>query len=91
MNEVDALMKQAPMKVIKTIEVEAPNLGQRIREAREADRRPLVKICAEAGMTTANWYRIEAEKQILPAETLERIEQVLEVDFGIRFEQPVNA
>lgn len=79
-------MPQMPMRVVKTIAVDVPNLGQKIRQAREADSRPLVKICAEVGMTPANWYRIEAEKQMLPLETLIKIEEVLGVSFGIKFE-----
>jgi len=79
-------MPQVPMRVIKTISVDVPNLGQKIRQAREADSRSLVKICAEVGMTPTNWYRIEAEKQMLPLETLRKIEEVLGVSFGINFE-----
>jgi len=75
------------MRVVKTISVDVPDLGQQIRAAREADGRPLVKICAEVGMTPANWYRIEAEKQTLLLETLKRIEEVLGVDFGVKLEE----
>jgi len=80
------LMVQTPMRVVKTVSMDVPNLGAQIRAAREADRRPLVKICAEVGMTAANWYRIEAEKQMLPLDTLQKIEQVLGVDFGVSFD-----
>ncbi len=80
-------MAEGTMRVVKTISVDVPDLGQQIRAAREADRRSLVKICAEVGMTPANWYRIEAEKQTLPVETLKRIEEVLGVDFGVNLEE----
>lgn len=79
-------MSQTAMRVVKTVSIDVAKLGQQIRAAREADGRPLVKICAEVGMTPANWYRIEAEKQMLPLETLRKIEEVLGVDFGIRFD-----
>lgn len=84
-------MVQVPMRVVKTVAMDVPNLGAQIRAAREADRRPLVQICAEVGMTAANWYRIEAEKQMLPLDTLQKIEEVLGVDFGVNFGKEVAA
>ena len=74
------------MKVERTVVVSAPGLGKKIKKARKADERTLTDICAAVGMTTANWYRIEAEKQILPEVTLRKIESVLGVDLGVRFD-----
>lgn len=79
-------MRSLTMKVIKTIEVEVPNLGKQIQEARTKDRRPLTQICASVGMSTQNWYRIESEKQDLPLETFKKIEEVLNVNFGVSFD-----
>jgi transcriptional regulator with XRE-family HTH domain len=74
------------MKIRKCIEIEAPGLGAQIKKAREADERSLTQIAFTAGMTAANWYRIEAEEtKMLPFETLRKIEQVLGVDFGVKF------
>lgn len=73
------------MKVIKTLEMDAPGLGEKIRQAREADTRPLTVICREVGMSTMNWYRIEREEQALPIDTLRKIERVLDVDFEVQF------
>lgn len=70
-------------KVTKTISIEVPNLGAKIKEARERDYRLLKAICEAVGMSQMNWYRIEDEKQSLPLETLRKIEKVLEVDFGV--------
>ena len=76
------------MKVRKIIEVEVPGLGDRIRKIREADSRSLAEICRQIPMTTMNWYRIEAEEtKALPIETLKRIEEVLGVDFGVKFDE----
>jgi transcriptional regulator with XRE-family HTH domain len=76
------------MKVKKVIEVEVPGLGERIRQAREVDRRSLAEICRQVPMSTMNWYRIEAEEtKALPVETLKRIEEVLNVDFGVNFDE----
>ncbi|MEB3217718.1 MAG: helix-turn-helix transcriptional regulator [Nostocales cyanobacterium 94392] len=75
------------MKVKKILEIEIPELGSRIRQAREADSRSLAEICRQIPMTTMNWYRIEAEEtKALPIETLQRIEEVLGVDFGVNFD-----
>ncbi|BAY50414.1 transcriptional regulator (plasmid) [Scytonema sp. HK-05] len=75
------------MKVRKVIDVEVPGLGERIRKARESDRRSLSAICRQIPMTTMNWYKIEAEEtKALPIDTLRRIEEVLKVDFGVEIE-----
>jgi transcriptional regulator with XRE-family HTH domain len=75
------------MKVRKVIEIEVVGLGDRIRQVREVDSRSLAEICRQVPMTTMNWYRIEAEEtKALPIETLRRIEEVLGVDFGVKFE-----
>lgn len=79
-------MKNSLMKVRKVIEIEVPGLGNKIKKAREASARSLTELCAAAGMTTANWYRIEAEEtKSLPIETLRKIEEVLGVDLGVQF------
>lgn len=77
----------ALMKVRKVVEREFPGLGAKIKRAREADSRSLTQICAEVGMTTANWYKIENEEtKVLPLGTLQKIEDVLGVDFGVQFD-----
>lgn len=76
------------MKVFRTRSIEVEGLGQEIKNARLKDHRPLTQICSLAEMTTANWYRIEAEKnESLPEDTLRKIEEILGVDFGIQFEE----
>ncbi len=72
------------MKVVRTIELEVTGLGDRIKKARSSDKRSLTQLAALAGMTTANWYRIEGEKfNSLPFETLKRMESALDTDFGV--------
>lgn len=82
------------MKVRKTIDIDAPGLGERIRLAREHDRRSLAKICREVPMSTMNWYKLEKEEtKAIPLETLQRIEVVLGVSFGVGVEpnsQPIT-
>ncbi len=80
-------MAQTLMKVRKTIDIEVPGLGEKIRKARESDSRSLAEICRQIPMTPMNWYKIEAsETKALPIETLRRIEEVLGVDFGVSFD-----
>jgi transcriptional regulator with XRE-family HTH domain len=78
------------VQVVRTIEVDAPNLGEQIKEARISAQRngkSLTKIAAEAEMSVQNWYRIEQERQKLPEETLLLIEKALGVNFGISFDK----
>ncbi|NMF66922.1 transcriptional regulator (plasmid) [Brasilonema octagenarum UFV-E1] len=76
------------MKVRRTVDKEVPGLGQRIKEAREADERSLEVICAEIGISRVYWYDIEAERvrNALPEETLRKIEKVLGVNLGVNFD-----
>lgn len=83
-------MVSSAMKVTKTITIEVPGLGAKIKEARVDDERSLKAICEAVGMSQMNWYRIEDEKQSLPLETLRKIEKVLEVDFGVKMSADNN-
>ena len=72
--------------VERTQSVEVPGLGQKIKEVRERSDRPMRELANAAGMTPANWYRIENEEvKKLPETTLKNIEEVLGVDFGVKF------
>jgi transcriptional regulator with XRE-family HTH domain len=75
------------MKVRRTIEKEVPRLGQKIKQAREADDRSLEAICSEVGISRVYWYDIESERvrSALPEETLRKIEKALGVDLGVKF------
>ena len=73
-------MALTKVKVVRTIAVDVPDLGARIREARKADKRNMTDIASAAGMSVQNWYRIEDEKQMLAEETLRKIEEVLGID-----------
>ncbi|WP_315791691.1 helix-turn-helix transcriptional regulator [Fischerella sp. JS2] len=75
------------MKVRRTVEKEVPGLGEKIKQAREADERSLEAICSEVGISRVYWYDIEAERvrSALPEETLRKIEKVLGVDLGVKF------
>ena len=72
-----------PVKIKRTIYYEIQGLGQRIKAARKASPKSMTSLAAEAGMSAANWYRIESEdlKDGLPEETLAAIESALGVSF----------
>ncbi len=75
------------VQIERVIRVDAPGIGAKIKEAREQDRRSVEELAKTANMTRANWYRIEREdNDVLPELTLRKIEFVLGVDFGVRFE-----
>lgn len=66
------------------VEIDVPDLGQRIRDARHESGRSITQLAAEADISVANWYAVEQERiKVLPLTTLRRIEQVLGVDFGV--------
>lgn len=72
----------AKMKVLKTIEIDIPDLSNKIKAARAEDGRSISEICRQLNMSRTHWYRIEDGNFVLPLETLRRIEGVLNVDFG---------
>lgn len=78
------------MKVKRTIEVirEFPGLGQKIKKARENDQRSLSQICKDSGLSRSYWYQIENEDLRAPVteEMIRKIENVLNVDFEIKFD-----
>lgn len=65
-----------------TLSVDLPNLGGRLKQARENKGLPPTQVAALAGMSVANLYRIEGgEAKSIPRETLKRLSEVLGVDF----------
>lgn len=80
----------AVVQVKRVLEVvrDFPELGQKIKKAREVDKRSLSQICREAGISRAYWYQLEGEDLRSPAteEIIRRVEQVLNIDLGVKFE-----
>ena len=65
-----------------TLSVDVPNLGQRIKAARERRGLPPTKVAALADMSVANLYRIESEDtKSIPWDTLKRLGAALGEDF----------
>ncbi|MGL5807938.1 MAG: helix-turn-helix domain-containing protein [Xenococcaceae cyanobacterium] len=75
------------VKVIRQKESYAPNLHERIKEAREKDGRSAQVLATLAEISTAYWYKLEAGTQKwISEDVLRRIESVLGVDFGVQFD-----
>ena len=65
-----------------TLSVDIPQLGKRIKTAREKSGQSPTKIAALADMSVANLYRIEAEDtKSIPWDTLKRLGEALGEDF----------
>lgn len=75
------------MKVVHKIEIEVPDLGDRIRKARKASRKSMAQLCGEADVTSSYWYQIEAGTLSggVTLTTIRAIEKALEVDLGVQF------
>ena len=74
-------------RIIKQ-EIDAPGLGTKIKNARDASSRSLSALCREVGISRNYWYQLEAEKVMggITEEMLRKIEAVLGADFGVNFD-----
>ncbi|QMS90490.1 helix-turn-helix transcriptional regulator [Nostoc edaphicum CCNP1411] len=77
------------VQVKRVVEVvqDFPDIGKRMKQARERDGRSLTQICREAGISRAYWYQLEAENLRAPATEgiIRKIEAVLNIDLGVKF------
>ncbi|MEO0533283.1 MAG: helix-turn-helix transcriptional regulator [Cyanobacteria bacterium P01_A01_bin.123] len=75
------------MRVRQIREVEVEGLGERISKARKTSGKSLEWLCGEVGVSRTYWYDLENEtlKGALSLENLRKIEQVLGIDFGVKF------
>ncbi len=81
-------MRSCLMQVERPLRKDVPGLGEKIKQARKADGRPLTKLAALADMSVQNWYSVENEDiKVLPESTLRKIEAALGVDFDVSFDE----
>ena len=75
------------VRVRQIREVEVEGLGERIRRARLASPKSVEQLCGEVNVSRTYWYDLEKEtlKGALSLENLRKIEQVLGIDFGVKF------
>lgn len=76
-----------PMQVRKVITVDAPGLHERIKESQEQSGKSIEQICRESDISRQTWYNIVNGylKTGIDWDVLEKIEQSLGVDFGVKF------
>jgi len=68
-------------------EIEIDGLGDVIKKARISSGKTVDQLCEEVGVSRTYWYDIENEtvKGTLSFENLRKIEEVLEIDLGVNF------
>jgi transcriptional regulator with XRE-family HTH domain len=76
------------MKIRRFVEIESEGIGERIKKFRKADGRPIEVLAGESKISRSYWHDIEGERvrDALPEETLRRIERVLNIDLGVKFD-----
>ena len=76
------------VKVRRTIDKEIESLGERIRDARKKSGKTIEWLAGAAGISRVYWYDIENEKirNSLPEETLRKIENALNTNLGVNFD-----
>lgn len=76
------------MKVIKitATETSVKGLGEKIRCARKLSKKSLKQLCIESKLSYTYWYKVEKEEiDSLSLATLEKMQNSLGVDFGVKF------
>jgi transcriptional regulator with XRE-family HTH domain len=69
-----------------TFSKDVPELGQRIKTARQACGKTATELAAAAGISVPHWNRIENEKvKDLSIDKLRAIESALGVDLDVEF------
>lgn len=83
-------MNATIMQVKRTTETvrDFPNLGKKIKEARENDQRSLSEICRQSGISRSYWYQLENEDLRSPVteNMLRKVEAVLNIDLEVNFD-----
>lgn len=76
------------MKVRRVQEIDIADLPQRIRQSREAKGLSLVGLHKASGISRLSLRRFElGDVAAIAYPTLQKLEQVLEVDFGVKFDE----
>lgn len=73
------------MRIRITRDIEIPELGARIKAARDADPRPVGELARLAGISRGYWYDLEAEKfrAAVPLATIQAVADVLGLELGV--------
>jgi transcriptional regulator with XRE-family HTH domain len=77
---------KAFMRVRKVQEIDIPDLSGRLLAARKAAKDSLLEICRQLEITPTYWYKLEkGEASTINYDLLKKIEEVLSLDFNVRF------
>lgn len=78
------------MEIIRTIKVKGERIPEKIKEARLKDGRSVQVLATYAGLSSAYWYAIEQGKRdVVSEEVIRKIEEILNIDLGVNFKQPI--
>lgn len=74
------------MRVRKVQEIDIPDLSGKLLAARKAAKDSLLEICRQLDITPTYWYKLEkGEASTINYDLLKKIEEVLSLDFNVRF------
>ena len=80
------------MEIVRTIKTNAEDIPKKIKAARLKDGRSVQVLATYAGLSSAYWYQIEkGERDIVSEEVIRKIEEILQIDLGVNFRQPIPA
>jgi transcriptional regulator with XRE-family HTH domain len=79
-------MSSVKVRQIRKREIDVPDLGDRIRAAREASKKSVTEIVRAINVSRTYWYNLENSKEDgISEDKLREIENLLNVDFGVKF------
>ena len=71
---------------IERKEVEIPDLNVRIAKAQKDSGKAISTVCKMVGFSRSYWYQmVNGKEDAIAEETLRKIEEVLGVNFGVKF------
>ena len=71
---------------IERREIEVPDLEKRIADAQRNSGKSIAEVCRIVGFSRSYWYQmVNGKEEAIAEETLRKIERVLDVDFGAKF------
>ncbi|MEH1786508.1 MAG: helix-turn-helix transcriptional regulator [Nostoc sp.] len=71
---------------IERKEIEVPDLPKQIAQAQKKSGKPVSEICVTVGFSRTYWYQIvNGREEAIAEDTLRKIEELLDVDFGVKF------
>lgn len=72
---------------IERKEIEMPELSKQIAQAQKNSGKPISEICEAVGFSRTYWYQVvNGREEAIAEETLRKIESVLGVNFGVKFD-----